>query len=66
MAGNFEETRSVDKVVAETTDDGGCGRCVVASGGEADAIVELSKKLVDGRRRVPRGGHAKGVSTSSI
>ena len=59
-AGDYEETGGVNEVVAEA-DDGGCGRCVVASGSEADAVVKLGEELVDGRWRMPRGGHAKSV-----
>ena len=58
---NFEESRGKDEVVAQTNVRGG-RRDVVTSGDEADAIVELSKKLVNGGSWwVPRSMHTEGV-----
>jgi hypothetical protein len=64
-AGDIEETGSVDDVIADAN-DGGFARCIVASGREADANVELSEEGLDWSGWIPRGLHSELVGVEFV
>ena len=64
-AGDVEQARRVDDIVADA-DDGGFTRCVVAGGGETYANVELSEEGLNRSGRVPWGLHAELIGVELI